>query len=107
MNPRRSGSLGERSDSETAVVVKPGNRPRHRHLRGGDGEFARWQQPTLSRAWPRERPRAAMCVRNVDDQGVLQFTLIHAVGCVLHRRGSRAIHRLQLFLVLLLACLER
>ena len=39
-----------------------------------------------------------MCVRNVDDQGVLQFTLIHAVGCVLHRRGSRAIHRLQLFL---------
>lgn len=38
-----------------------------------------------------------MCVRNVDDQGVLQFTLIHAVGCVLHRRGSRAIHRLQLF----------
>lgn len=47
-----------------------------------------------------------MCVRNVDDQGVLQFTLIHAVGCVLHRRGSRAIHRLQLFLFQSLACLE-
>lgn len=60
-------------------------------------EFALRQKPTLNRAWPRERPRAAMCVRNVDDQGVLQFTLIHAVGCVLHRRGSRAIHRLQLF----------
>ena len=37
-----------------------------------------------------------MCVRSVDDQGVLQFTLIHAVGCVLHRRASQAICRLQL-----------
>lgn len=64
-------------------------------------KIAQRQKPTLNRAWPRELPRAAMCVRNVDDQGVLQFTLIHAVGCVLHRRGSRAIHRLQLFFQLL------
>ena len=40
--------------------------------------------------------RAAMCVRNVDDQGVLQFTLILAAGCVLHRRTSRVIHRQEL-----------
>ena len=86
------------SDSETASrrargTVRDaidGSESRHR-------EFVLRQKPTLNRAWPRERPRAAMCVRSVDDQGVLQFTLIHAVGCVLHRRGSRAIHRLQLF----------
>ena len=40
-----------------------------------------------------------MCVRSVDDQGVLQFTLILAAGCVLHRRTSRVIHRQELFLV--------
>ena len=42
------------------------------------------------------RARAAMCVRSVDDQGVLQFTLILAAGCVLHRRTSRVIHRQEL-----------
>ena len=86
------------SDSETASrrargTVRDaieGSESRHR-------EFVLRQKPTLNRAWPRERPRAAMCVRSVDDQGVLQFTLIHAVGCVLHRRASRAIRRLQLF----------
>ena len=44
------------------------------------------------------KARAAMCVRSVDDQGVLQFTLILAAGCVLHRRTSRVIHRQELFL---------
>ena len=46
---------------------------------------------------------AAMCVRSVDDQGVLQFTLILAAGCVLHRRTSRVIHRQELFLGLLIS----
>ena len=45
------------------------------------------------RRGPRDEPEAAMCVRNVDDQCVLQFTLVHAAGCVLHRRTSRVIHR--------------
>jgi hypothetical protein len=53
--------------------------------------------PTLRRAWPRDGPLAAICVQNVDVQCVLQFTLIHAAGCVLHRRTSRVIHRLKLF----------
>ena len=52
--------------------------------------------PTLRRAWPRDGPLAAICVQNVDVQCVLQFTLIHAAGCVLHRRTSRVIHRLKL-----------
>ena len=81
----------------TLIPKRPRSEARNRPRRGRVREFALRQKPTLNRAWPRERPRAAMCVRNVDDQGVLQFTLIHAVGCVLHRRGSRAIHRLQLF----------
>lgn len=33
-----------------------------------------------------------MCVQGVDVQCVLQFTLIHAAGCALHRRASRVIH---------------
>jgi hypothetical protein len=34
----------------------------------------------------------------------LQFTLIHAVGCVLHRSTSRVIHRSELFLGFLETC---
>ena len=41
-------------------------------------------------------PEAAICVQDVDVQCVLQFTLIHAAGCALHRRTSRVIHRLEL-----------
>lgn len=39
----------------------------------------------------------AICVQEVDVQCVLQFTLIHAAGCALHRHTSRVIHRLELF----------
>ena len=53
--------------------------------------------PTLRRAWPKDGPLAAICVQNVDVQCVLQFTLIHAAGCVLHRRTSQVIHRLKLY----------
>ena len=38
-----------------------------------------------------------MCVRDVDDLCVLQFTLIIAAGCALHRRTSRVIHRIELY----------
>ena len=41
-------------------------------------------------------PEAAICVQDVDVQCVLQFTLIHAAGCALHRRTSRVIHRIEL-----------
>lgn len=37
-----------------------------------------------------------MCVQDVDVQCVLQFTLLHAAGCALHRHTSRVIHRLEL-----------
>lgn len=51
------------------------------------------RRATLRQAWPREGPGAARCVRSVDDQCVLQFTLVLAASCVLHRRTSRVIHR--------------
>ena len=38
-------------------------------------------------------PEAAIRVQNVDAQCVLQFTLLLADSCVLHRRSSRVIHR--------------
>ena len=42
-------------------------------------------------------PGAAICVQDIDVQCVLQFTLIHAASCALHRHTSRVIHRLELF----------
>ena len=94
------GETGKKR-KETSVSEGTGYRSRRRRGRGwnpADRRISRLGRvPTLNRAWPREQPKAAMRVRIVDDQGVLQFTLIHAVGCVLHRRASRAIHRLQLF----------
>ena len=40
-------------------------------------------------------PGSAMCVRDVDVQCALQFTLLLAAGCALHRRTSRVIHRVE------------
>ena len=37
-----------------------------------------------------------MCVQGIDVQCVLQFTLINAAGCALHRCTSRVIHRSEL-----------
>ena len=45
-------------------------------------------------------PEAAICVQDFDVQCVLQFTLINAAGCALHRHTSRVIHRLEWSLVL-------
>ena len=42
-------------------------------------------------------PEAAICVQDIDVQCVLQFTLLHAAGCALHRHTSRVIHRLELY----------
>lgn len=52
-------------------------------------------------------PEAAICVQDVDVQCVLQFTLIHAAGCALHRRTSRVIHRLELYFRFRLAARPR
>jgi len=40
-------------------------------------------------------PEAAICVQDIDVQCVLQFTLVNAAGCALHRHTSRVIHRLE------------
>jgi hypothetical protein len=41
-----------------------------------------------------------MCVQDIDVQCVLQFTLIHAPGCALHRHTSRVIHRLEWYKII-------
>ena len=49
--------------------------------------------PTLRQTRRRDLPDAAICVQKVDVQCVLQFTLLLALSCVLHRLASRVIHR--------------
>lgn len=44
-------------------------------------------------------PEAAICVQDIDVQCVLQFTLINAAGCALHRRTNQVIHRQECFSV--------
>lgn len=53
--------------------------------------------PTLRQARPRVGPEAAMRVRKISAQCVLQFTPSLAAGCVLHRPVSRVIHCLELY----------
>ncbi len=43
-------------------------------------------------------PIAAICVQIVNDQSVVQFTLIHIFCYVLHRRVSRVIHCSKLYI---------
>ena len=52
-------------------------------------------------------PEAAICVQDIDVQCVLQFTLLHAAGCALHRHASRVIHRLELYRVSLSQTCDR
>lgn len=67
-------------------------------VQGADQSRSRWLDFADPQTGVAKRlPLAAICVQSVDVQCVLQFTLIHAAGCVLHRRTSRVIHRLKLY----------
>jgi len=88
-NPEKDSRVGKRDKS--AMPSRP-KEYRHKHVR--DVLFFTDPQSDVAPG----KPGAAMCVRNVDVQCVLQFTLFHAVGCVLHRPTSRVIHRLELYL---------
>ncbi|EUB60707.1 hypothetical protein EGR_04333 [Echinococcus granulosus] len=39
------------------------------------------------------KPMATICVQDVDVQSSLRFTLIHTVGCTLHRRTRQTANR--------------
>ena len=97
-----SSHTGNRSALEATERAEcPLRRPRARpFLARGEARAggAIASQPTLRQAWHRERTDAAICVQDVNVQCVLQFTLIHTVGCALHRHTSRVIHRLELSL---------
>ena len=45
-----------------------------------------------------DKSMAAICVQDVDVQSSLRFTLIHTVGCTLHRPTNRVIHRIQFYI---------
>ena len=86
---------GTRSSHTSPPRDDGSERPRPTPRRGRRNRDSKCY-PTLRRAWPRDLPGAAICVQDVDVQCVLQFTLIHAAGCALHRHTSRVIHRLEL-----------
>ena len=106
----RTGRSRPRRDVACLIFERPDRRPEDgaRRERSGRGDTASQQKPASDThrcisADPRTDvapgiPEAAICVQDVDVQCVLQFTLIHAAGCALHRRTSRVIHRLELFL---------
>lgn len=77
---RNSQNLGRRR-------TEPSVRPRR-----GKRSPSAYIYPTLRQTWPRAVPEAAMCVRKISAQCVLQFTPSLAAGCVLHRPVSRVIH---------------
>lgn len=100
--PRRGGQreegaeeAGRGSDPWRSALrrTEAGRRAPPTTLQPRDPEAPIDERATLRQAWPREEPGAAKCVRSVDDQCVLQFTLVLAASCVLHRRTSRVIHR--------------
>ena len=47
----------------------------------------------LSEAYLEEFLLSACCVRKPNDSRILQFALLIAVRCVLHRYGNQDIHR--------------
>ena len=55
---------------------------------------------------PDRKPGAAMCVQEIRVQCVLQFTLVHAAGCALHRHTSRVIHRPEVWIFVLFSLLD-
>ena len=96
---RRSvGPARERASEEKLESTTEAERPRRRTPQGGSA-FCKLY-PTLRQARPRAKPEAAMCVRKISAQCVLQFTPSLAAGCVLHRPVSRVIHCSELYLVL-------
>lgn len=81
------------------LSIAPDGRPSEKYLRSRSVVVIIFTDPQTGVA--PGKPEAAMCVRNVDVQCVLQFTLIHAFGCVLHRPMSRVIHRSELSYIFL------
>lgn len=74
----------------------------HQHSKNKDCQkYKADPQPDMAA----RKPAAAMCVQDVDVQGVLQFTLIHAVGCALHRPTSQVIHCLEQLDIHMVTCI--
>lgn len=90
---RQTGLPARRSNPLSGIVHPRLDDPMRRHC-SDDRRLIRSTDPETGVA--SGLPEAAMCVQDIDVQCVLQFTLIHAAGCALHRLTSRVIHRLEL-----------
>lgn len=90
--PRRWATLftGRRFPQLGPTTERRPTRPRGRASGSAPGRELRFR-PSDGRG-PGLVPEAAMCVRKISAQGVLQFTPSLAAGCVLHRPASRVIH---------------
>ena len=74
----------------------PARHPGHPNALGRERPALDCVSRPSDRRGPGRDPGAAMCVQGIDVQCVLQFTLINAAGCALHRCTSRVIHRSEL-----------
>lgn len=88
-------SAGERTKTlgrRIAGAIRGSQLDRQAQPRHVERAFLGKSYPTLRQARPRGVPEAAMRVRKISAQCVLQFTPSLAAGCVLHRPVSRVIH---------------
>lgn len=112
VRPGRSAQLCSSDDGEPRARPPPAADKRRRahgavvrvlqrgsatvHCAGGERPAIRFStdpETGVASGWP----EAAICVQDLDVQCVLQFTLINAAGCALHRRTNRVIHRQECF----------
>ena len=85
-----------RVDDGPAHPRKDARARRKRHTKTSTGDEVKTDPETDVASGEAD---AAMCVQDINVQCVLQFTLIHAASCALHRRTSRVIHHLELMRV--------
>ena len=85
------------SETGLNLRLRSGARPLREKAQGAESEFCDCYSTDPETGVASGKTEAAICVQDVDVQCVLQFTLIHAAGCALHRHTSRVIHRLELY----------
>lgn len=107
-SPSRSGIRDDRANPSALEATQPAPSERRAVLRRPMREPLRAARDRRSTdpetGVASGMPEAAICVQDIDVQCVLQFTLVHAAGCALHRHTSRVIHRLELFVVYNVCC---
>ena len=93
-DPRDLARADARAESSTPNLERrPRGRPSSANDAGKSDARRLSTLATLRQTRSRDWPETAIRVQKVDVQCVLQFTLLLALSCVLHRLASRVIHR--------------